>query len=118
MKIQFKGRINTLDSQHLQSKIKQQEKCLAELNSKILSLKQENKELQKDYEAMFDAYHGVRDMLLDYKTQLDQTKRTLKQYANRDNWDWQGVSFLKYNKGWILASMTLKNINQDTTSYK
>lgn len=49
---------------------------------------------------------------------LDIVVKALKEYENKQNWDKKGISFMKYNKGYILAKKALKEIDLVGTSTK
>lgn len=44
------------------------------------------------------------------RRKLEIATKALKGYENKQNWDKNGISFMKYNKGFTLAKKALKEM--------
>lgn len=68
----------------------------------------------------YDEFIQQRDFVKDHlkvlienmnlKRKLEIATKALKMYEDKQSWDKNGVSFMKYNKGYILAKKALKEM--------
>ena len=78
------------------------------LKKEIDSLKEQIHSMLFTDDVVQERYDKAEMKIYILEMQLEIATKALKGYENKQNWDKNGISFMKYNKGFTLAKKALK----------